>query len=372
METCTQPETAPPSPLTRRFLWGAALLFLLDHAITWSVAAHAAGIPWGRFLTHWDAAWYDSIIATGYGGRNWAFFPLWPLLVKAARFLSGTSVAPHWIGTGLAALLFLGFVAWVGRLVNTAKPGPDGLTPATPVAWLLLLYSPASYVFHSHHTESLFLFLTYGAFAFQARRAVIPAALLAGLAALTRLQGAFAVAAILAALLLDARPLGQRLRSGAVFAAIAGGLALLYPLYQTVQTGNPLQFMAPQVEWSHPTSTLPIYLRAFVFGNPWQNLRVGSLLHHAFFAALLYALWRLRAGPRSLFIYVALCLVILPMKGEFIDIFRYGAVLFPALFALGARVEALTQPGLRWGFVGGWIVLNHLVAVCYVLNRWAY
>lgn len=362
----------PRPTLTRGFLWGAALLFLLDHAVTWAAASYGAGIPWGRFLTHWDAAWYNSIITTGYGGRNWAFFPLWPLVVKGCQFLSGARLAPHWIGTGLATLLFLGFVAWVGRAVNTGRPDPAGLTPATPVAWLLLLYSPASYVFHSHHTESLFLFLTFGAFMFHARQAVVPAAVLAGLAALTRLQGAFAVVAIFAALLLEARPLGQRLRTSCTFAAIAGGLALLYPLYQYGQTGNPLQFMAPQVEWSHPTSTLPIYLRAFVFGNPWQNLRVGSILHHAFFAALLYALWRLRSVPRSLFIYVALCLIILPMKGEFIDIFRYGAVLFPALFAIGARVDAWTCPWMRWGFVGGWIVLNHLVAVCYVLNRWAY
>jgi hypothetical protein len=99
---------------------------------------------------------------------------------------------------------------------------------------------------------------------------------------------------------------------------------------------------------------------------------VGSILHHVFFAALLSALWWLRSGARPCLIYVALCLGIMPMQGELVNAFRFGAVLFPALFVLGARVDAWKQPWQRWSLIGVMIVLNHWVAVNYVLNRWAY
>ena len=60
-----------------------------------------------------DAGWYSTIVRSGYERRafdasrqaNWAFFPLWPLVWRAASFATGELM---WSGLALANVLLVG------------------------------------------------------------------------------------------------------------------------------------------------------------------------------------------------------------------------------------------------------------------------
>lgn len=70
-------------------------------------------------------------------------------------------------------------------------------------------------------------------------------------------------------------------------------------------------------------------------------------------------------------VLVALNLVVFPLQGEFVDCFRFGAVLFPALFALGDKLAAFPV-WLRSGVLVGMLALNLAVTYAYAIGRWAY
>ena len=142
-------------------------------------------------LGGWDVGWYGQIATEGYGGRKWAFFPLHPILMSFVAGMTGFSpaVSGAWVGT----VIFLGFAVLLAKLYDRA---PFELRPASLQAWLFFLLAPASFVFHTGHTEALFILLSWSAFLAAHQRRLVLSAVLAGLCALTRNQGVFVAIAV--------------------------------------------------------------------------------------------------------------------------------------------------------------------------------
>ena len=97
------------------------------------------GLLWP--LRSWDAAWYGRIARAGYpddGGREWAFFPLWPLLLR----LGPDSV----VGGALAVLASAAAFAGVIAAREPAEPAAARRTAvalaALPGSFALLLLYP--------------------------------------------------------------------------------------------------------------------------------------------------------------------------------------------------------------------------------------
>ncbi len=360
----------PPTP---RFMAAAVVAMLAFHAVVWIVAVQRAGRPWAEVLNNWDSGWYSSIIINGYSGNAWAFYPLYPACVAAlARvpFLSGVPVPL--LGAAFSLALFTVFCVLVCRLAARGDTGPAGrLLPETSLGWLVLVLSPASYVFHSHHTESLFLLLSAATFYCCAQRRWLLAATLAGLCALTKNQGIFV--AVAAGVWGFAQVRGP-VRRTVVFAGM-GLLALaifaLYPALQYAQEGDPFVFYKAQHHW-RPTMDSSSYLKTLWFGNPWQNTNAGSIQRYITFwvlagsVALVWMRHRL-----ALALYVALFVGVMPMSGEFVGTFRYGAVLFPSLFVIGDRA-AKAPRWVSYLLLAALLYLNHRLARHYILNRWSY
>jgi hypothetical protein len=193
---------------------------------------------------------------------------------------------------------------------------------------------------------------------------------LAGLCGLTRTQGLFVL--ICVALMIAAYS-GDRIAQVRRFVFVClGGIAiiLLYPLYQYWQTGNPLISVQVRSNWSHATSWFSV-LQTFWFGNPWQNTRLGSLLHHALYGLLVGGtvwLWRV---SRPMALYTALSLAVIPTQGELINAFRYGAVLFSVWFVLGDRLSRFST-WIKIASLALMVALNYSVTWSYAFNRWAY
>jgi hypothetical protein len=113
-------------------------------------------------LARWDSVWFLRIADSGYGGSSAraAFFPLYPLLVRALATPFGASPAALLAAAYAVALgALLGALVLLHRLVSLELGRPL----ARPVLLLLAVF-PAAVFLGAPYSESLFLLLAVGAF----------------------------------------------------------------------------------------------------------------------------------------------------------------------------------------------------------------
>jgi len=359
-----------------RFLWLSSTVLFVWHLVLWMMIARRQQSDFTSILRHWDAAWYLEIATSGYiQERAWAFYPGYPGVVALAIKLLPAQIPPQVVGSLLSATFFAGFICFL----MACREARYLIGPATRLGWLVFLIFPCSYVFHSMHSESLFLLLAALTLYFFHRRRLIPSAFFAGLAALTRNEGVILAAALGMASIEAAGsvpPHAARFREGAkkfaTFLLIGGGLWSLWLWFQWSQAGHPLMFLKAQRFWTPEVSVLS-YARTFWFGNPWQNTNTGSIVHHLMFLSLLpgiYWYWRSSKNlPVTLFLVVFM--LIRPLQGELVSTLRFETVLFPLLFFLGDRSAILKR---RWQYFGLLLllVLNWQFTRAYGLLRWPY
>jgi Gpi18-like mannosyltransferase len=134
---------------------------------------------WQRF----DTNWYLRIAAYGYQGLagSTAYFPLYPLLIRAFSFVIG----PMFSAVLISNLALIGALVLLYRLVSNLAD-----EQSTRRAVIYFLVFPTSFFFMAGYTESLFVLFTIGSLFSASRRNWAWAVILGMLSALTRLQGA--------------------------------------------------------------------------------------------------------------------------------------------------------------------------------------
>jgi hypothetical protein len=148
------------------------------HEIT--PGAHNLFTAWERF----DALWFLRIATTGYaaGDGSAAFFPLYPMAIRAVSFVIG--------GHPLAAGLLVSNAAFFGALVVLFFLTSSELSPgAARKTVLYIAIFPTAFFFLAPYSESLFLLLSVGSFWAARRRKWPLAGALGALAAATRVFG---------------------------------------------------------------------------------------------------------------------------------------------------------------------------------------
>ncbi|RAJ74174.1 MULTISPECIES: hypothetical protein [unclassified Streptomyces] len=308
------------------------------------------GHPVTRTLAHaWDAVWYLHIAEHGYGTReylssfgtvqtDYAFFPLFPLLTRAAD-----AVLPG--GAGPAALL----VAWGAAVaaawgVYAVGHRLYGTVTATflVVLWALL---PQAVVLTLAYSESLFAALAaWALYALLARNWLLAGAL-AALAGLTRPTGLAVAAAVVVT---AGWELVRRRGRGrgpwlAVLLAPAGWLG--YVLWVGARTGDLLHgYFTVQDAWKSGldfgVSSLRFLRVLFLYGGK-VVYPVSVLLVAA--AVVLFCLLCLERSPRTalplLVFSGALVLMVLLLGGPFASKPRFVLPAFPLLIPV-ARTMA--------------------------------
>src|SRR3954469_6119358 len=146
-----------------------------------------------------DAWFYRQIAISGYEPRaldgtpknTWAFFPVYPFLVRALGGGDGASFSTVAVVTSNIALLAALFaVAATGRELGASD---DDVERAT---WYIALF-PTSYFFSLPMTESLFLLLSAATFLAAARQRWWAAGILGALTSATRVIGICLLPALL-------------------------------------------------------------------------------------------------------------------------------------------------------------------------------
>jgi hypothetical protein len=103
----------------------------------------------------WDAGWFAQIAQEGYDGNAAAFFPLYPLLVRAGAVLVGSQIVA---GILISLACLLGALVLLWRLVAL-----DFGREVARLTVVLVAVFPGALWFSSVYSESLYLLLSVGA-----------------------------------------------------------------------------------------------------------------------------------------------------------------------------------------------------------------
>ena len=335
-------------------------------------------------LARWDAAWYLRIAESGYGGSDVraAFFPLYPLLVRAVAAPFGASPGALLVAAYVLSLAaFLGALVLLHRLVSLELG-----RPLAQPALLLLAVFPAALFFGAPYSESLFLLLAVGAFyAARTGRWAWAGAAAAGAAA-TRSSG---VLLLLPLAMLwwsagsgaSAQRAGRRLRDAAWLLLAPLGLAA-YAAFLGLAEGDAWRFLDVQDAWSRELTvpllgawdglgaaidgarqllsgqTEVVYFEKAA-GDPYRIAAINLMLFGSLVFALVACVGCLRRLPKAYGAWVAASLVLpltFPVEPQpLMSLPRFLAVLFPIFMWLAlwseerratARVAAVSALGL--------------------------
>ncbi len=295
--------SVPDQPLQARLVlpcWLISrLLFFLPLAI--SVQLKEPGALAER-LRQWDAAHYLQIVAEGYSGDNFAFFPLFPYSVRAV--VGALHLAPLPVALVLANGAFLLALFVIERLSRQCLG-----ERAARATVLLTCFNPMSIFCAIPYTESLYLLLTALTLLglLPARPRAPQVALLGLLSSATRPTGVVIVPSLLIAFLRRRRP-----AMGLLVSLVAlGGLAAV-ALLNLRLSGDPLAFLHAQQAWEvrpgFNLSGLPLWLERFskVFAGPintrasaWIDGVYPALMAAIVAVAAVAVALRRRPGPAS-------------------------------------------------------------------------
>ena len=317
------------------------------------IAARGWGITPVRLLdiwARWDSGWYMSIVREGYvlQGRiagtqsNFAFFPLYPYLVKGASLLlpagARTETALLAIGVAISNLLLAGGLLLLHRLV-AATQGSERVARRT-VLYMLLF--PASFFFGCFLTEATFLALSVAAMWAAYRRVWWAAGAAGGLLALARPNGVLVLVPLVVAYLAACDWHPRRARADALWLLLVPAGLLSYMLALLPITGDLMAPFAIQSAWGKisalPWETLFEPRYPFPVTTPVERWLVIGLL-----VVAVRAFWLLR--DRSHAVYAAVMLLPPLFTGVLNSQARYAAPLFPLFVALAVMGE---RPRTDW------------------------
>lgn len=296
---------------------------------------------WERHFATWDAEHYLYLSTHGYGPdvRSIAFYPLWPLVVRAAAPLAGGNS----VIAGLVLANLFSLAGWVVFHRAAARRFGEA---AADWALALLVAFPGALFLQFIYSEPLFFLLVAGLWWGLERQRWGVAGLTGLLLPLTRGVGVFAVLP-LGWLVLASRQWrfsqtrsgGQKLRAvpGALLAApVLGWVLYLALMWQW--TGHPWAGIEAQKYWGvHALSNLwdvPKFVRGFFEVTAWHEF-TGSMLDRLGFVLVLYALPVLWRHGRDLLAWTLMLAVIPAMSGTFTSFVRFESCAFPVFLAAG-------------------------------------
>jgi hypothetical protein len=365
----------------RRWLWMPFLAFLVTRLGIAGIAYFATPIladsnvpPYHLrsdntlldvFTSRWDTGFYTDIADQGYRFQgvqfpSVAFFPLFPVLIRLARLLTGdTLLAGLWV----ANMALLGAVMLLHILTAEAYDQPT----ADRVVWYLLIF-PVSFFGSAIYSESLFLLLGIASLYLARKNRWWAAGLVSVLGAMTRLVG------ILLAPLLVVEWLQQRRQrkdgllpgdeqqsalqqpalqrkppgwEGLLAASLAPVGTLAYMLYLAKNFGDALAFLHASVAWGRTPALLQTTLAELLTRPPqgWLPAIADGALPLDNWLDLMFVLFFIVCGVIlcvqkrwSEGVFVVLGVIIPFSSGLLMSQRRYVWVLFPAFILLA-----------RWG-----------------------
>ncbi|MER6570809.1 hypothetical protein ABT288_32635 [Streptomyces sp. NPDC001093] len=304
------------------------------------VADAVAGRPFGKSLVHtWDSVWYLHIAEHGYGTQlritstgavqtDWAFFPLYPALIRALRGLLPLTAgqAGLLVAWGSAVLAVYG-IYMIGHHLH-------GRTVATAVValWAVL---PQSVALTLAYTEPLFTACAAWSLYAVLRRRWLAAGSLALLAGLARPNGVAVAAAVAAAAAHEVVRQRGHATPGLLAGAALGPLGWAgYVLWVGRQTGDLWHgYLQVQSAWNSRLDLAvgPLrFLESMPMRGSWVTYPVSVVLVVA--GIVSFCVLCLERAPLPLVVFVGVLLLLaLAVSGPFSSKPRFLLPAFPLL-----------------------------------------
>jgi Gpi18-like mannosyltransferase len=309
-----------------------------------------------------DTGFYIDIAENGYKaapyssaeGVNWAFFPAYPILLRVLA--RGRSPEFYLVVGFCLSLLFYGWGVWYLCRLLLRDYDPETVARTVilfcsyPLAFSLAIFGPDS-----------LLFLTVCAAFDNARRGRwAVAALAAGIACATRVQGVLLVPCLI---YMYART--KEFRSLPILLlSPLGLLAFAWHLWRL--TGNPLAFIGIQRAWNNSPSYPFAFLVRFIHdpvligSSGWDPELLTVVVTCALLPLLIWSLRR-RKMPPEYCMFFALQLLVLSCRASTMGNLRYVTGCFPCFLALGILTKRPVTYSLLLavfaGFMGLFVAL---------------
>lgn len=325
--------------------------------------------PFDYFITgweSWDSGWYSQIARDGYwytpGQQSpVAFFPLYPLLIRAVMTL-GLDVYQSGVFITLLCgpLALVLFTFWARSLKDEDTALQGGL--------LMAFYPFAFYLYGVMYSDALFILLVIGAFILLERGYLVPAVLVAAIATAARPVAPAVVLGLLVRRLEWKRERGLKWTPMDVLPLLAGLGFGAYMLYLWWDFSEPLAFVKVQCSpgWDQCPGWATWLKVAWFKGVSHGRGTAVRLAAHAFFTLLALALvWPTKKHLGWGYAIYVLAIVGLPAWStkDFMGMGRYLLSSFPVF--LTAAVLLKQKPLLLKGALA-------LGAVSLLVLSWAF
>lgn len=284
-------------------------------------------------MCKWDCQWYLTIINDGYdlhtraspkiwkGLANWAFFPLYPIIVKMLVWVTGFSAVV--IGVVLNQIIVLlslmVFYLYLKLFV-------DELNSRFGV--VLLAFSPFSVYFSSLYTEALFLLLSLLSFYFMRTNRLLLSAICGGFLSATRPIGVMFSLPFFGHQVLHTKLTVKSAIKIILLSFISISGLLIYMFYLHIHVGDFLAFQHIQKGWGR-------------HGIDTQNLgkQVGKMIgdtHNFLFFAISVAMsiYLLAKKHFAEALFNLLCILPGAMTGTMMSEGRFCGTLFTLYFGI--------------------------------------
>lgn len=358
-------------PITAMFVASRFTLLLIAYLTATQLvpSIHASNQSSMLYLCRFDCGWYLGIAQHGYsaieradqpGATNFAFYPLFPLLVRL--------IAPAFDGSFYVAAATLTNLCFYAALVYVYKYARllsfDHRTALLAVG--LLCVMPQSIAFSAVYSESPFLLLLVVAMYYLRCERYLVAGIAAALLSATRANGVFfAVFAVAWIIQRDGmypfvKPWQRPEKFIPLVLAPLGFFVFLTYCFFT--TGD---------AFAHPSTEL--YGWGWYFAPPWENLivmlRTDGVVRLAALSGIGFFFCSLLLLRRKLYAEFAFCvaLVVLIWTGQgTASVFRYWLVLFPVWIAVARELNQ--RPVLSAMVFSVFAMLNGLMVVAWILQ----
>lgn len=311
--------------------------------------------------SRWDSFWYLDIAKNGYIYKgegqlsNIVFFPLYPMLIKIASFITlGNYELAGW----LVSIVCLGLGSnYLYKLVSRFHPQID---PKLTLIFMLIF--PTAFFFNSIYSESLFLFLSVACFYYALSRNYLAASIFGFFAAFSRFTGFLLFIPIIFEYL-DSQNFKLRLTSNIIFSLLVPLGAVLFFLFHQLAFGDFTLFLKVEQSWGRAFNIN--YEHFQLATNPAVvNFILDASYILLIFVAIFFVFKKLRV---SYGLYMLGTVLIVLSTGTFMSIGRYILVLFP-LYILFASVK---NEYLRFVISTLFVLLLGMEITLFVNNYWA-
>jgi Gpi18-like mannosyltransferase len=292
--------------------------------------------PFVNMWSRWDAGWYQSIAEQGYQfvpkqRSSTAFFPLYPLLMRAVHVVSPSVSAASWFLSGII-VSNMAFLVALYYVVLLFRIDDDDATAIRAALYLLVF--PTTLFFSAVYSESVFLAVTVATFYYARKEKWWIAGLLGGAATLARSPGVLLFAPLFLEYLMQRRFQWRAIRLNIVALAIIPAALAAQMWYWAWRFGNMMATQDAQSAWGGGWGSLtppwkPVIrflTQPFIF-----NDTVNFSFTLVFVVLTVVACLKLRP---SYGLYAASCLLFVTSWGTFESLPRYVLVIFPAFLVL--------------------------------------